>query len=93
MKVKIAHILNDVDDNLFKEIFGFVSVELADKLINIRNKEDNRVLIDHTEIKKDKIFEQEYSKFVIQTAHKRGDLDDTVKVFLDFNKTTQPYLT
>ena len=51
------------------------------------------MLIDHFEIKKDKIFEQEYIKFVIQPAHKRSDLDDTVKVILDFNKTIQPYLT
>ena len=64
-KVKFAHIFNDVDDNLFKEIFGFKSVELADKLINITSKENNQVLIDHIKIKKDKIYEQEYSKFII----------------------------
>ena len=38
-KLKNAHIFNDVDDNLFKEIFGFISAELADKIINTRNKE------------------------------------------------------
>ena len=92
-KLKLAHILNDVDDNLFKEIFGFTSVELADKLINTTSKEDNQMIIDHIEIKKGKISEQEYSKFVIQPAYKRGDLADTVKVILDFNKTIQPYLT
>ena len=37
-KLKFAHIFNDVDDNLFKEIFGFTSVELVDKLINITSK-------------------------------------------------------
>ena len=31
-KLKLAHVLNDVNHNLFKEIFGFTSVELADKL-------------------------------------------------------------
>ena len=51
------------------------------------------MLIDHIEIKKGKISEQEYSKFFIQPAHKRGDLLDTVKVILDFSKTIQPYLT
>ena len=51
-KLKLAHILNDVDDNLFKEIFGFTSVELADKLINTTSKEDNQMIIDHIEIKK-----------------------------------------
>ena len=49
--------------------------------------------IDHIEIKKGKIYEQEYSKFVIQPAHKRDDLADTVKVILDFNETIQTYLT
>ena len=28
-KLKLAHILNDVDDNLFKEICDFTSVELS----------------------------------------------------------------
>ena len=37
-KLKLAHIFNDVDDELFKEIFGFASVELADKLINVTSK-------------------------------------------------------
>ena len=92
-KLKSAHIFNDVDDELFKEIFGFTSVELANKLINVTSKEDNQVLIDHIEIKKGKIYEHEYSKFVIQPAFKCDDLADTVKVILDFNKTIQPYLT
>ena len=64
-KLKLANIFNDVDDNLFKEIFGFTSVELADKLINTTSKKDNQVLIDHIETDKDKIYEQEYSNFVI----------------------------
>ena len=51
------------------------------------------MIIDHIKIKKDKIFEQEYSKFVIQPANKRDNLADTVKVILDLNETIQPYLT
>ena len=93
-KLKFAHIFNDVDDNLFKEIFGFKSVELADKLINVTSKEDNQLLIDHIEIKKDNIFEQdEYSQYVIQRPHKRDDLPDTFKAIQQFNQTIQPYLT
>ena len=45
------------------------------------------MIIDHIEIKKDKIFEQVYRQYVIQLPHKRTDLLDTVKVLLDFNKT------
>ena len=37
-KVKLGHIFNDVDDNLFTKIFDFTSVELADKLINTTSK-------------------------------------------------------
>ena len=40
-KLKFAHIFNDVDDNLFKEIFGFTSVKLADKVISTTSKEEN----------------------------------------------------
>ena len=93
-KLRLVHIFNDVDDNLFTEIFGFTSVELAEKLINTTSKEDNQMIIDDIEIKENKIYEQDkYSQFVIQPPHKRTDLLDTVKVLLDFNKTIQPYLT
>ena len=93
-KLKFAHIFNDVDDNLFKEIFGFTSVKLADKLINTTSKEENQMLINNIKKNEDKIFEQdEFSKFVIKRPHKRGDLLDVVKVILKFNETIQPYLT
>ena len=92
-KLKLANILNDVDDNLFTEIFGLTSAELADKLINTTSKEDNQALIDLIETNKDKIYEQEYGQFVIQQAHKLADLLDTVKVILQFSETIQPYLT
>ena len=93
-KLKFTHIFNDVDDNLFKEIFGFTSVKLADKLINTTSKEENQMLVNDIEINRDKIFEQDkYSKPVIQSPHKSTDLLDTVKAILQFNETIQPYLT
>ena len=92
-KLKLAHIFNDVDDNLFKEMFGLTSVGLADKLINTTSKKENQMLVDDVETNRDKSFEQEYGKFVIQPPHKRSDLLGTVKVILEFNKTIQPYLT
>ena len=52
------------------------------------------MLINDIEKNKDKIFEQdEYSKFVIQPAYKRGDLVNTVKIILKFNETIQLDLT
>ena len=78
---KFAHVFNDVDDNLFKEIFGFTSVKLADKLINTTSKEENQMLVHDIKINRNKIFEQdEFNKFVIKQAYKRGDLLDTVRV-------------
>ena len=93
-KLKFGHVFNDVDDNLFKEIFCLTSVKLADKLINTTSKEKNQMLINDIEINRDKIFEQdEFSKFVIKQAYKRHDLLDTVKIILQFSETIQPYLT
>ena len=52
------------------------------------------MLINDIEKNKDKIFEEdEFNKFVIQSAHKRGDLVDAVKVILQFNETIQSDLT
>ena len=53
-KLKLANIFDDVDDNLFKEIFGLTSVKLADKLINTTSKEENQTLVNDIEINKDK---------------------------------------
>ena len=93
-KLKFAYIFNDVDDNLFKEIFGHTSVKLADKLINITSKEENQMFINDIEINRDKIFEQEkYGKFVIQPTHKRDDLLDIVRVILRFNEVLSLDLT
>ena len=40
------------------------------------------MLVNDIKINRYKIFEQEYSKFVIKPAHKRDDLLDTVKIVL-----------
>ena len=86
-KLKPANTLNDVDDNLFEEIFGVKSVKLADKLINTTSKEDNQMLVNDIEINRDKFFEQDkYGKFVIQPSYQRGDLLDTVKAILKFTE-------
>ena len=88
-KLKFAQVFNDV----FNDVDGLTSVKLVSKLINITSKEDNQMLVNDIEINRDKIFEQEYGKYVIQPAHKRSDLLDAVKVIQQFNKTIQPYLT
>ena len=50
LNLKAAYLLNDVDKYLFEEIFGHTFVALADKLINTKNKEENKIII--SDIKK-----------------------------------------
>ena len=71
---------------MFKEVFGYTFSTLVDKLINKIDKEENRIIIDDIENNSNKIFEQKYSQFVIQPAHKRGDLKDAVKINLEINE-------
>ena len=93
-KAKAAYILNDLDEQLFEKIFGHTFAALVDKLINTTSKEENQMLINDIEINRDKIFEQdEFNKFVIKQAHKRGDLLDTVRVILRFNEVLSLDLT
>ena len=42
-KLKFAHISNNVDEELFEEIFGHKYVALADKLLNTISKEENQI--------------------------------------------------
>ena len=91
---KAAYVLTEVDEQLFEKIFGHKFAALADKLINTTSKEENQMLINDIKKNEDKIFEQdEFNKFVIQSSYKRGNLDDTVKVILEFNETIQSDLT
>ena len=86
-KAKAAHILNDLDEQLFDKIFGHTFAALADKLINTTNKEENKIIIDDIKKNRDKIYEQdESSKFVIEPTYKRGDLLDAIKIILNFNE-------
>ena len=52
------------------------------------------MLVNDTEINRDKIFEQDkYGEFVIQQSYKRGDLLDTVKAILKFSEILSLDLT
>ena len=68
-KAKAAHILNDLDEQLFDKIFGHTFAALADKLINTTNKEENKIIIDDIKKSSDKVYEQDdFSNFVIQPS-------------------------
>ena len=52
------------------------------------------MLVNDIEMNRDTIFElDEFNKFVIKQAHKRGDLLDTVRVILTFSEILSLGLT
>ena len=92
--LKIGYVLEELDEKLFEKTFCHTSVELADKLMDTTSKEENQMLVNDIKINRDKIFEQdEFNKFVIKQAHKRGDLLDTVRVILKFSEILSLDLT
>ena len=61
-KAKAAYLLNDLDDQLFRRIFGYTFAALVEKLINtIDKKEENQIIMDDIRNNSSKIIEQEYS--------------------------------
>ena len=52
-KLKLAHLSNEIDEDLFEQIFDHTLIKLADKLINTTNKEENQIIVKN--IKKIKI--------------------------------------
>ena len=69
-KIGFAVMPNDIDENLFEQIFGHTLIKLADKLINTTNKEENQIIVKNIEKNKDKLFkEDEFYNFVIQSQN------------------------
>ena len=92
-KLKFVHISNDVDEQLFEEIFGLKYVALADKL-NTISKEENQIFINDNKKNKDKIYEQDdSSNYIIQPIYKHSDLNSAIDVILNFNEISQLDLT
>ena len=55
-KVKVAYLVNDVDEELSKKIFGHTFVKLSDKILNTTRKEENKITMDDVKNNRDKIF-------------------------------------
>ena len=93
-KLKFAHISNDADEQIFKEIFGHTYVALADKLLNTTSKEENQIFINDIKKNRDKIYEQDdSSNYIIEPIYKRSDLINAIDVILNFNEIIQLDLT
>ena len=78
---------NEIDENLFKQIFGHRFETLADKLINKTNKEENQIIVKDIEKNKYKLFEMDkFNDWVIQPNDRRINLKDAIDLILDFNE-------
>ena len=55
-KTQLADMSNEIDEKLFKQIFGHTLVKLADKLINTTNKEENEIIVKNIDKNKKKTF-------------------------------------
>ena len=51
-KLELAHLSNEIDENLFEQIFDHKFETLANKLINTTNKEENQIIVKNIEKKK-----------------------------------------
>ena len=50
-QLELAHLSNEIDRNLYEEIFDHKFETLANKLINTTNKEENQIIVRNIEKK------------------------------------------
>ena len=87
LKLRLAHLSNEIDKKLFEEIFNHKFETLANKLINTTNKEENQIIVKNIKKCKDKLFEtDELNDWVIQPNDQRINLKDCIDLILDFNE-------
>ena len=59
---------NEIDEDLFEQIFDHKLIKLADKLINITNKKEIQIIVNNINKNKDKLFEMDkFNDRVIQS--------------------------
>ena len=84
---------NEIEEKLFKQIFGHTLETLANKLINTINKEENQIIVNNINKNEEKIggeCETSYGlDWVIQPNSQRIDLIDANQLILNFNETIQ----
>ena len=77
---------NEIDENLFEQIFGHTLETLANKLISRTNKEENQITVKNIDKNKGKLFKKyEFYNFVIQ-CQQSADLKYTIDLILGFNE-------
>ena len=87
-KLKLGHLPNIIDKNLFKQIFGHTFETLANKLINTTNKEENQTIVNNIKKNKEKLYKEKEDDDV-QPSDQHNNLIDAINLVLDFNETIQ----
>ena len=65
-KLRLAHLSNKIDEDLFEQIFDHKFETLTDKLINTTNKEENQIIINSINKNIDKLHKKDkYDDWVI----------------------------
>ena len=86
-KIKLAHLSNEIYENLFEQIFGRTLIKLADKLINTTNKKEHQIIVKNILKSKDKIFKKYcFGDWEIKSSDQCINLKDTIDLILDFNE-------
>ena len=92
-KIELADMSSEIDKKLIKQIFDHTLIELADKLINTTNKEENWIIVKNINKNKEKLYEQDetdpFHNWMIQSNSRHIDLIDTIKLILNFNEIIQ----
>ena len=80
---------NDIEEKLFKQIFGHTLETLANKLINTINKQENQIIVNKNNKNEGKLCEKcetSYGRdWVIQPNSQHIDLFNVIKLILNFN--------
>ena len=76
-KIKLPDMSNIINEKLFQKIFGHTLIKLADKLINLTNKEENQIIVKNIEKNIGKLHKMHYYEW--------ADLYDAANLILDFN--------
>ena len=78
---------NEIDEDLFEQIFDHKFETLANKLINTINIKENQIIVRNIEKNKNKIFEKDkYDDWVIKPNDKCLNLNDAIDLILDVNE-------
>ena len=84
---------NEIEEKIFKQIFGHTLETLVNELINTINKEENQIIVNNINKNEQKIGQECETSYgldwVIQPNSQRIDLIDANQLILNFNETIQ----